>query len=392
MLFQLLKKLIKTASGRSRFIMAVLGLSVALTLILAGIQLQSNYDQLLHGKNNQDSIANFLVVNKRVTNNLPSTLTEAEIEELRKQPFVDAVGILTPGQFKISLESMSDLIPFQTDFAFESVPDNFIDINSIDWKWNEQSPYLPLIIPNMFLDIYNFQFSISQGMPQLTQEQLKAITFKVNIQAPKGNISYAARVIGFSDRISSVLVPQTFMDWANKSFGSGSLGKPSRVVIRTKDPGSPELVEYLKEKGLATDADKTRFSKYRQVVNVVVSTSWITGGVMLLFALLIFTLFIELTIASAKDEITLLLTLGTSPKQLKKFLIKQFFPVNIVITLVVLVLISVLQYFLHQVLEKQYMYVSPFLSWPTVAVGVLVLVVLWLVNMRSITSYMNMRN
>ena len=391
MLFQLLKKLIKTASGRSRFIMAVLGLSVALTLILAGIQLQSNFDQLLHGKNNQDSIANFLVVNKRVSNSASSTISESEIAELKKQNFVESVGILTPGEFKISLESLSDQIPFQTDFAFEAVPDDFIDINSKDWNWNEQSSYLPLIIPNMFLDIYNFQFSISQGMPQLTQEQLKAITFRVNIQSPHGNIAYAARVIGFSDRISSMLVPQSFMDWANKNFGSGSLGKPSRVVIKTNDPGSPELVQYLKDHGLVTDADKTRFSKYRQIVNVVVNISWITGGLMLMFALLIFTLFIQLTIASAKEEIRLLLTLGTSPKQLKKFLIKQFFPVNFIIIVLVLALISVLQFFLQQFLEKQYMYVSPFISWPTVAVAILVLIVLWIVNQRSIKNYMRLK-
>ena len=46
---------------------------------------------------------------------------------------------------------------------------------------------------------------------------------------------------------------------------------------------------------------------------------------MLLFALLIFTLFIQLTIASCKEEIALLVTLGAAPKQLQQFLMKQFF-------------------------------------------------------------------
>ena len=115
-----------------------------------------------------------------------------------------------------------------------------------------------------------------------------------------GRISYYGKVVGFSDRISSVLVPQPFMDWANKQFGIQQNTKPSRIVIRTKDPGNPELVKYLENHGLTTDADKTRFSKYRQVVDTVVDISWITGAVMLLFALLIFTLFIQLTVASAR--------------------------------------------------------------------------------------------
>jgi cell division protein FtsX len=109
------------------------------------------------------------------------------------------------------------------------------------------------------------------------------------------------------------------MDWGNSHFGKNQDTKPSRVIIRTKDPGNPGLVQYLKEKNLATDADKTRFSRYRQVVELVVNISWITGAIMLVFAMLIFTLFIQLTIASCKEEIVLLITLGASPKQLTAF-------------------------------------------------------------------------
>ena len=55
----------------------------------------------------------------------------------------------------------------------------------------------------------------------------------------------------------------TFMDWANKEYGTTVSSKASRVVIRTKDPGNPELVGYLKimallpmqiKQGLATSA------------------------------------------------------------------------------------------------------------------------------------------
>jgi uncharacterized membrane protein YgaE (UPF0421/DUF939 family) len=59
MLFILLKKIIKTSAGRTRFAMAFIGLSVALLLILSAIQIQANYNDLLQGKVNQDSTANF---------------------------------------------------------------------------------------------------------------------------------------------------------------------------------------------------------------------------------------------------------------------------------------------------------------------------------------------
>ena len=389
MLQQLLKKLIKTASGRTRWAMAIVGLSVALILMLSAIQLQINYNSLLHSKTNQDSIANFLVVNKvlnsQTYNN--TTLSKDEIGNLKQQTFTDDVGILTPSRFKASIQSNSERFPFYTDIAFESAPTSFIDINDKNWKWDEESPFIPMIAPNMFLDFYNFEFSLSQGLPQLTQDVVKMIVFKVNIQSVPSPMVFNGRIIGFSDRISSILVPQEFMDYANTHFAAHKEGQPSRVIIRTKDPGNPQLVEYLKQNNLSTDADKTRFSKYRKVVNVVVNASWITGLVMLLFALLIFTLFIQLTISSCKTEIELLLTLGASPVQLKRFLMKQFFPSNILITAIALIILGTIQYIGAGYLMQQNMYIPTMLSVFTIAGGVIVLLLIWIVYRVSLNKY-----
>ena len=390
MLFTLFKKIIKTSAGRTKFVLAFVGLSVALLLILSAIQIHANFNQLLYGKNNSDSTANFLVINKEVNNNTvnATVLSNETLQEIKQQPYIEAVGIISAGRFKASIESLIKSFPFYTDIAFESVQDDFIDVSSKDWKWNEEANFIPMIIPNMFLDIYNFQFSMSQGYPQITPESLKMMNFKVNLYDVNGNIkSYIGRIVGFSDRISSVLVPQSFMDWANKNFGNATTTNPGRVVIKTKDPGNPALVKFLKEKGLTTDADKTRFSKYRQIVNVVVNISWITGVVMLLFALLIFTLFIQLTVASCKDEIQLLITLGASPQQLKAYLMKQFFPSNIVITVIALIVVSVLQFLMFKVLQQQNIFLSPFISLFTLLISIVVLIVLWWVNHSTIKKY-----
>lgn len=389
---QLLKKLIRTGTGRKRFFMAFIGLSVAMLLILAAVQVQSNYNDLLHSKTNQDSIANFLVLNKILSDqNLGATaLKDEEIADLKKQPFVESVGLLSPSRFKASIQSSSDRFPFFTDIAFESVPNDFIDVTSKDWKWSENASFVPIIAPNMFLDFYNFQFSFSQNLPQLTHAVVKMIVFKVNIYGPNGIITFNGRVVGFSDRISSLLVPQEFMDWSNSHFGKNQDIKPSRVIIRTKDPGNPALVKYLKEKNLATDADKTRFSRYRQVVELVVSISWITGAIMLVFAMLIFTLFIQLTIASCKEEIVLLITLGASPKQLRHFLMRQFFPVNFLIIGLSLIIIIFSQYFIHYKLLQQNIFVSLFPSYATFLTAFVVLAVIWWVNRASIRRYISL--
>lgn len=388
MLNDLLKKLIKTGSGRTRFIMAVIGLSVAMILILSAVQLQANYNDLLNGKNNQDSIANFLVIHKPVTGKSMNgaTLTKEEIDDIKNQPFTQAVGVLTPSRFKVSA-SGGNTIPFYTEMFFESVPNEFIDVNSDAWNWGESSQFIPMVVPNAFLDMYNFGFAASQNLPQLSQQLVMSLPIQINILGPQGVVHYYAKVVGFSDRISSVLVPQAFMDWANAKFGTNADAKPSRVVIRTTDVGNPQLATYLENHNLQTDKDKTRFSKYRQVVDLVVNISWITGALMLLFALLIFTLFIQLTIASSKDDIALLITLGAAPKQLSRFLMKQFFPVNVFIVFAVLIVIALLQLLLKNILTAQHISIASYPSIFTIVAAILILLVLWLVNQVTIKKY-----
>jgi hypothetical protein len=393
MLQQILKKIISTGVGKWRFIAAGAGLSIALLLILSAVQIQVNYHELLYGSGNQDSIANFLVINRKIDgNSLTNTLSAQDIQQLKSQPFVQAIGQLTSSRFKVSAQSPSERFPFYTDLFFESVPNEFIDVQSTDWTWKEGSANIPMIIPNQFLDLYNFGFAPSQNLIQLTQSMVMALPVVINIHHNGQVIPFTGRVVGFSDRISSVLVPQNFLDWANRQFGSHQAGETSRVVIQTKDPGNPVLVQYLKDKNLVTDADKTRFSKYRQIVNAIVSASWITGAIMLLFALLVLSLFIQLTISSTKKEIELLITLGASPKQLQQFLLRQFLPGNLIITVLSLLAITALQFWVQKLLAIQNMVVSPWISIYTIMAALAIILVLWLVNIRTIKKYVQLNS
>ena len=391
MLNTLLKKLIRTGSGRSRNTMAIIGLFIALLLILAVVQIQANYQQILYSKTSQDSIADFLVINKIITNKTigKATLTPSEINDLKQQPFVEKIGTLTPSRFRVGVQSISQQIPFYSDFFFESVPDEFLDVKTPAWKWDASSNYIPMVIPNMFLDMYNFGFAQSQGLPQLSQNLIESLPVQINIQSAAGTVKYYGKVVGFSDRISSVLVPQPFMDWANKKFAGDVNVQPSRVIIQTKDAASQQLAAYLKKHNLSTNTEKTRFEKYRGIINAVVAVSWIMGGLMFLFALVVFTLFIQLTIASAKEEIGLLITLGAAPKQLQTFLRKQFLPANIITIIITLVMVALLQFLLKNILAEQNIYISPYISYYTLIAAGIVLLLISFVNNRAIRKYIN---
>jgi cell division protein FtsX len=161
------------------------------------------------------------------------------------------------------------------------------------------------------------------------------------------------------------------------------------VVIKIKDPSDPKLVSYLEERGWNTNSEKTRFSRIRKIVNAVVAVTGGIGLVLLLFGLLIFSLFIQLTIASCKTDIQLLQTLGTSPMQLQRFLMRQFLPSNLIIIAIALFIIAVIQWTVSSWLQPQQIFLSAWISVYTVAAALLVLAVIWWVNSRTIRAYIN---
>ncbi|MEO8116962.1 MAG: FtsX-like permease family protein, partial [Bacteroidota bacterium] len=105
-------------------------------------------------------------------------------------------------------------------------------------------------------------------------------------------------------------------------------------------------------------------------------------------ALLVFTLFIQLTIASCKEEIRLLITLGAAPKQLQQFLMRHFFPINIFIIVIALIILSAIQYVAANAISAQHIYINHFISPFTIIAALVMLVVLWLVNRQGVRKYL----
>jgi len=387
----LLNKLIRSRAGKAKYITAMFALLLAVLLLLMAVQIQVNFNKLLSRENTKDSIANFLVINRELTdaNIGNSRLPDSLISDLQKQPFTEAIGTLEASRFKASIESNSSRFPFYTDISFESTPTDFIDVNTADWHWEEGNSIVPVIVPTQFLDIYNFQFSISQNLPQLTPAIVKMIIFKITIYGQTNKVEFNGRVVGFSDRISSMLVPGSFMQWANQKFATTASKNPSRLIIKTKDPSDPRLVSYLSKKGLKTDSEKTRFSKFRRIIDTAVWILGASGLIMLFFAVLITTLFIQLTVTSCKPEITLLITLGCSPKLLKNLLMKRFFVPGLLLVTAGIFTTGSLQYISHLFFEKQQISIDSFISPYTLLVACCLVILITVANRLSIKESMN---
>lgn len=388
--YQLLKKIIRTGVGKGRFWMAAIGLGIAMLLILVALQVHHNFSELLYSEKNQNERADFLVINKKITNEMMgrpdlTTFTKAELDDFAAQPFVQGLGVITAAQFNVKM--VADQLGFSTEMFFEAVPDSFIDVKSDEWKWQPGQMVIPVIVPRDFVDMFNFGFALGNSIPQFSEETIKTLSPNIVISQGMRTGQFMGKIAGFSDRISTVLVPQSFMDWANSVYGSGAAKAPSRIIIKTKDPSSTVLTDYLEKHGFSTDTEKTKYSKIRGIVQVIVSVVGFFGLVLLLFALLVFSMFIQLVIASCKKEIRLLITLGAAPRQLQGYLLRQFVPMYIVIGLLAFLLVAGLQWWVSGVLAKHNMFVP---QWPSLAAllaTLAILVLVYAVNLFSVKKH-----
>jgi len=384
----LMGKLLNSRTGKWRAGIGSVGLWISAVLLLAAVQLQSNFSYLLNKENVGDADTAYLVINRQLnSSNLNNTtLKEEEIEQLSKLPEVAAVGTVQPAYFKAILSINNSQFPFQTDASFETVPASFIDQLPPNWDWKEGDEIVPIILPSLYLDLYNFQFALAQQLPQLSPEIIKMLTFNIAIIGSGESILLKGRVVGLSDRIQSLLVPASFMDWANQRYATENKRKPSRVIIKTNDASSPNLNQFLQKNQLRTNQEKTRFSQYRRVVNWVAAIAGFSGLLLLAFALLVLSLFIQLSITGRQDQIQLLLQLGSSPGQLSQFLFKKFFPLQAGMVILALLTISILQWMLQQVLVKQAIYLPAFISTYTLGTAFLLLLAIGLMNRRAIQT------
>lgn len=387
---EILQKIIHTGVGRGRFWMASVGLGIAMLLILVALQVHTNFNELLYGRRNQNERADYLVVNKKITNDMMgrpelTVFRPEELKDIAAQPFVEDFSIITAAQYNVRLEA--DQLGFSTLAFFESVPDTFIDVKSDDWKWQEGETLVPIIVPRDFTNMFNFGFALGNNMPQFSEETIKTLSPGIVISQGMRTASFRGRIVGFSDRISTVLVPQTFMDWANGIYGTGAAKAPSRIILKTKDPSSTVLTSYLEEHKYVTDEEKTKYSKIRGIVQIIVSAVGFFGLVLLMFALLVFSMFIQLVIESYRNEIRLLITLGASPGQLQRYLLRQFIPMYLVTGVIAFAAVTGLQWWASGLLGKRNMFVS---EWPgimAVVATVAILGLVYLVNWMAVRKH-----
>lgn len=318
----LLLRLLKRHISPAQLLGFVLANLIGLGILLLGLQF---YRDALTALSAKDSLmrADYLIISKQVTSGLfgsrDNSFSAEEIADLEQQPFVAALGRFTPSKFQVSagLGLGSALGGGLSTYMFlEAVPDRFLDLKPSDWHWEEGQQEVPLIIPRSYLGLYNSAFAQSQGLPLLSEATIGAIPLGLELRGGLEEQHYRGRIVGFSNRLNTLLVPEHFIQQMNRRLAPELPASPTRLILELHNPSDPAIALYLREHSYESEGERLASSQSMYFLRLL--SGVILGVGLLISALSAYLLLLSIYLLLQKNSRQLenLLLLGYSQRQL----------------------------------------------------------------------------
>ena len=362
---------------------------VGVAIILLGVQFYNDYKAL----DSEDSFmkADYLIINKKIgalsgLTGAQSTFSQTDIDNLAAEDFVERMGAFTPSSFNVRARfNVEGFVSFSTEMFFESVPDDFVDVESDAWHYKEGSSDIPIILPKNYLDLYNFGYAQGKGLPKLSEGILGAMKLQIQIEGNGGHGDFDGRIVGFSSRLNTILVPEQFMQWANQQYANGDEAKePTRLIVEVNNPTDERITSYLQAHDYETDEDKLDASKTTYILRIIVSIVMAVGIVISILSIYILMLSVFLLVQKNSTKLENLLLIGYSPT-------KVSFPyqaLTVGLNALVLLLAVAVMLVVRSIYLEMFQNFFPDLEvpgiLPTLCVGVLLLVMVSIFNIIAV--------
>lgn len=319
--------LLKKNTSTARIAGFVLSNFIGLAIVCAGLQFFLDARSIWEA---DDSFihSDYLVVNKKVTSantfgNSDTGFSQSETDDIANQTWARKVGKFESTNYEVRARLDQDGRGMTTMMFFEAIPDNFIDVGKESWGYTPGDKVVPMIIAKDYLTLYNFGFASSAGLPQLSEQLMSGLPLQLYLTSEDGSrkLTFTGRVVGYSNRLNTVLVPKEFMDYTNNALATDSNRNmphnPSRLIIDTSSPGDVAISKYLDQHSMEVAGDKTA-SQASFLLNVITGIVLCVGGVITVLSFFILMLSISLIMEKNRDKLHALLMLGYPLKEVGK--------------------------------------------------------------------------
>ena len=314
--------------------------------------------------------------------------TSSDVADIESQPWTRAVGEFVTAHYHVGATvGVGGTRSMSTQLFFESIPDQFIDVATGNWKFVVGSGEIPVILSREYLALYNFGYATAQSMPQISESMASMIPLSFTLSGNGNSVTMRGRIVGFSNRLNSVIVPQDFMRWSNERFGSGEDRNPSRLIVEVNSPGDVKIEQFMNEHRYDIAGDKMNSSKANYFLVVVIGIVIAVGVIISLLSFFVLMLSIYLLLQKNTRKLQDLLWLGYSPAQVSRPYIAMVVTINCcVLVLAALVVLIARLYYMPMLTAFGVQGVSIVVS---IAVGVAIMAVITIGNIAAIKRKVN---
>ena len=358
-------------------------------IVLFGFQF---YQDVLPVFTQQDSFmkADYLIMSKKIgmgntISGRTNTFSGSEIDDVSSQKFVKKVGKFTSTEYKVDASmGVNGVNVLNSELFFESVPDGFVDVPLKDWKYKPGSKEVPIILPRTYINMYNFGFAQSHSLPKISDGLVGMIDFEIFIQAGGKKEQFKGKVIGFSSRLNTILVPQAFMDWSNHEFAPEDHSDPTRLIVEVGNPADENISQYLDENGYEVETDKLDAEKTTYFLRMMVTMVMVVGLVISILSFYILMLSIYLLVQKNSSKLENLLLIGYSPANVSKPYQLLTMGLNIVVLIVAWVVLFFLRSYYMDFIETLFPDIDEGSMLPAILLGLVLFFIVSVLNIIAI--------
>lgn len=332
----------------------MLSLTLGSIILLLTLQLFVDINSLLE-KETDVFAQDCVVINKNISvlrsyNKEGIYFSENEIDELEAQSFTKSVSPFKVATFEVEaqIKGASGMSMLATELFFESIPDEYLDVPLDRWVWDEQSDVIPIVIPESYINLYNFGFAESQNLPVISQKTIEQVDFDIRIKGQGGRGSFRGSIVGFSNKINSILVPEEFLVWANQRYGKGPNQKANRLLVEFNDPSDEAILQFFNAQNYSINENELEASKLKFIFKTALSFSFFIALVIVILSITSVLLSFSLVIQRNVEQISTLYLLGFSLATIARYY-RRVLGVSTMLALLTAYLIT---YFIHDLVAS----------------------------------------
>lgn len=372
----MLRKLLFKNQERKQLVIAVIGAFMGITFLITSIHYLIRVNEF--GKGEEILGPNTIIVQKKVSNastlNLTRTdFSKSEIDKIKAEPYILDVKPVIANNFPVSFQTDDPMVPyFRSDVFIQTLDKNFIDVKSDNWTWKEGDSIVPIIMPRDFLVMLN-TFMSAKGIPQVSDELAMDIQFKFTLESKSSQRKewVVAKIIGFTNEVAAILVPETFMTYGNDNFSDGEEQKITQIMISGKESEFGRVEELLEKRGLESKNSQVVIGRLKSMIGTLFFVVLGISVIAVFVSGLVLIQYLQLLMSYNSYEVRTLLRIGYHPQLIIRKFFLYFVKIFGVVAFLGLSVFFIFKYFLDDMFESGGLYIDTQVTLGSIAALVL---------------------